>query len=81
MNALKALEQFKSTGMHLAFVIDEYGGVEGIVTLIDILEAIVGDIPTSDEIAEPPVIQREDGSWLSARRMSVSASSVRPRRE
>lgn len=64
MNALNALEQFKTTGVHMAFVIDEYGGIEGIVTLIDILEAIVGDIPTSKEIEEPPVIEREDGSWL-----------------
>jgi putative hemolysin len=64
MSALKALEQFKTSGMHMAFVIDEYGGVEGIVTLIDILEAIVGDIPTMEEIAEPPIIEREDGSWL-----------------
>lgn len=64
MLALKALEQFKATGLHMVLVIDEYGGVEGLVTLIDILEAIVGDIPTPDEIAEPPIVQREDGSWL-----------------
>lgn len=64
MPALKALEQFKNSGLHMALVIDEYGGIEGLVTLIDILEAIVGDIPTQDEIDEPPIIQREDGSWL-----------------
>jgi putative hemolysin len=64
MLALKALEHFKATGLHMVLVIDEYGGVEGLVTLIDILEAIVGDIPTPDEIAEPPIVQREDGSWL-----------------
>jgi putative hemolysin len=64
MPALNALEQFKATGLHMALVIDEYGGIEGLVTLIDILEAIVGDIPTPEEIAEPPIVEREDGSWL-----------------
>lgn len=64
IHALTALERFKQTGMHMALLIDEYGGVEGLVTLIDILEAIVGDIPTLDEIFEPPVVQRDDGSWL-----------------
>lgn len=64
MRALKVLELFKQSGTHMAMVIDEYGGIQGLVTLNDILEAIVGDIPSSDEAAEPPVIQREDGSWL-----------------
>jgi putative hemolysin len=64
MRALRALEQFKQTGTHMVFLIDEYGGIEGLVTLIDILQAIVGDIPTLDEIGEPPIIKREDGSWL-----------------
>lgn len=64
MPALKALEAFKASGVHMALVIDEYGGIEGLVTLIDILEAIVGDIPTPEEIAEPPIVKREDGSWL-----------------
>lgn len=62
--ALKALERFKQTGVHLALLVDEYGGIDGMVTLIDILEAIVGDIPTMDEIVEPPIVTREDGSWL-----------------
>ncbi|MFW5942693.1 MAG: hemolysin family protein [Chloroflexota bacterium] len=64
MHALKALERFKQTGLHMALLVDEYGGIEGLVTLIDILEAIVGDIPTMDEIVEPPIVQRDDGSWL-----------------
>jgi putative hemolysin len=45
-------------------LIDEYGGIEGLVTLDDILEAIVGDIPTADELLAPPIVRREDGSWL-----------------
>ncbi|MCB0013790.1 MAG: HlyC/CorC family transporter, partial [Anaerolineales bacterium] len=43
---LKALERFKQSGQHMALLFDEYGGIEGLVTLINILEAIVGDIPT-----------------------------------
>ena len=62
--ALHALERFKEAGVHLALVYDEYGGVKGLVTLIDILEAIVGDIPSPDEVETPPIVQREDGSWL-----------------
>ena len=43
---------------------DEFGGIEGVVTLINILETLVGDIPTSEEMAEPPIVQRDDGSYL-----------------
>lgn len=64
MRTLRVLEPFKQSGSHLAFVVDEYGGIDGLVTLIDILEAIVGDIPTEEEIVEPPVLQRDDGTWL-----------------
>ena len=45
-------------------IIDEYGTIEGLVTLTDILESIVGDFPSVDEREEPKVVQREDGSWL-----------------
>lgn len=64
MLALRALERFKQEGAHMAILVDEFGGVEGVVTLIDILEAIVGDIPTLDEMQEPPVVLRDDGSLL-----------------
>jgi putative hemolysin len=64
MLVLNSLEDFKQTGVHMALLVDEYGEIEGLVTLIDILEAIVGDIPTADEIARPPIVQRDDGSWL-----------------
>lgn len=64
VHALRALERFKQSGIHMALLIDEYGGIEGLVTLFDILEAIVGDIPTLGETTEPPIVQREDGSWL-----------------
>lgn len=64
IRALKVLEKFKQTGIHLAIVLDEYGSVQGIVALIDLLEGLVGDIPHIDDLAEPQIVQRNDGSWL-----------------
>jgi len=64
MRALKVLEKFKQTGIHLAIILDEYGSVQGIVTLTDLLEGLVGDIPHIDELAEPQIMRRDDGSWL-----------------
>jgi putative hemolysin len=48
----------------MALVVDEYGTIEGIITLTDILEAIVGDIALPEVPEEPPIIQREDSAWL-----------------
>jgi len=61
---LKVLELFKQTGTHIALVVDEYGVIQGLVTLNDILVEIVGDVPSNDETEEPQAVQREDGSWL-----------------
>lgn len=58
------LEDFRRTGHHCAFVVDEFGGVTGMVTLIDLMEAIVGDVPSKEERLTMPVRQRPDGSWL-----------------
>ena len=68
----KVLERFRSAGVHLAIVIDEYGGIEGLVTLNDVLEAILGDMPGADERSEPVVVRREDGSWLVDGSISVA---------
>lgn len=64
MSALKVLELFKQKGTHVALITDEYGGIEGMVTHNDILEAIAGYIPSAGEPAEPQATRREDGSWL-----------------
>jgi putative hemolysin len=64
MPALDVLERLKQKRTHVAFVIDEHGGFQGLVTTSDILEAIVGDIPLPDETEEADIIRREDGSWL-----------------
>jgi putative hemolysin len=64
MTALEVLEKFKQQREHLAIVVDEFGGVMGLVALGDVLQAIVGDIPTVEEEAEPQIIRREDGSLL-----------------
>ncbi|AFZ30527.1 protein of unknown function DUF21 [Gloeocapsa sp. PCC 7428] len=61
---LKVLEMFKQTGTHIALVVDEYGVIQGLVTLNDILIEIVGDVPSDDDQEEPQAVQREDGSWL-----------------
>ncbi|MEN6570287.1 MAG: hemolysin family protein [Anaerolineaceae bacterium] len=62
--ASKTLEMVKAAGVHEALVIDEYGGLLGMVTLFDVLESIVGEIPSQDEEATSEVVRREDGSYL-----------------
>lgn len=65
MVALKLLETFKRSGTPLAFVIDEYGEIQGLVNLDDILGAIVGDLQMSEPTVETHnAIQRPDGSWV-----------------
>lgn len=64
MPALEVLEQFKHSSQRMALVIDEYGGIQGLVTHTDILEALVGDMHLAAELAEPKAVQRQDGSWL-----------------
>jgi putative hemolysin len=61
--AYQVLEKFKETKVHQCFIVDEYGSVEGLITLNDILEAIVGDIP-QEEDEEYEIKEREDGSFL-----------------
>lgn len=61
---LNLLNRFKKEQAHLAVVVNEYGALEGLVTLTDVMEAIAGDIPEQGEAPGPQIVQRDDGSWL-----------------
>jgi len=63
VSVLRALEMFKSTREPMALVVDEYGDLEGLVTLTDILEALVGDIPEIGD-TDQRIVRREDDTWL-----------------
>jgi putative hemolysin len=85
--ATSALEAFKRSGLPLALVIDERGHAEGVVTLTDVLEALVGEVPDADEPADEAIVRREDGSWLVDGLLAAEeledrlGISERPRRE
>lgn len=63
LTGMELLEQFRQNNMQMAFVIDEYGEIEGLVTLHDVLEAVTGEF-TPSNAEDAWAIQREDGSWL-----------------
>ena len=63
-SVLKALEILKGTHVHMAFIVDEYGAFEGVVTATDLLEMIAGDFDEGHDDAEVNVRLREDGTWL-----------------
>jgi putative hemolysin len=62
-SAYQVLEKFRNSQIHSCFIVDEYGSLEGMITLNDILEAIVGDITQVDE-DDYEIVEREDGSYL-----------------
>lgn len=70
--ALRVLELFRTLHTHIAIILDEFGAVEGLVTMHDFLEEIVGQAPAYKEEHEPYAIQREDGSWLLDGLMPIS---------
>jgi putative hemolysin len=71
VTALEVLDSFKKSGQHIALVVEEYGGIEGLLTHHDILEAIAGDIPFDGKPNDPKAVQRRDGSWLLDGMLSV----------
>jgi putative hemolysin len=62
--ALDLLEMFEKKQIHVALVLDEFGGLQGLVTLNDILKAIVGEAVVTQGFEEAEVVTREDGSWF-----------------
>lgn len=64
MPAVQLLESFRGSHKHVALVMDEYGAVEGLVTVTDLLTAIVGDLPADASEAIGAFVARADGSWL-----------------
>ena len=71
MTAFQVLDHIKKSGSHIVLVVDEYGGIEGLLTHHDLLEAIAGDMPFGKMPAQPKAVQRKDGSWLLDGMMSV----------
>jgi putative hemolysin len=68
---LRALEQFKGSQVHMGFVVDEFGGLEGVITPTDLLEMIAGDLPESHDAPNASILPREDGSFLVDGRVDV----------
>ena len=66
LETLELLKEYKENQeyVHMCLVVDEFGSVEGLITLNDLLEGIVGDIPGIDEEDDPIATQRDDGTWL-----------------
>lgn len=64
LTALEAIENFKASKIHAALVMNEYGGLVGLVTITDIVECVLGELPEVGEVARWNFAQRDDGSWL-----------------
>ena len=62
-SAYQVMEKFKESKIHTCFIVDEYGSIQGMITLTDIMEAIIGDMPQPD-IPDYEIMKREDGSFL-----------------
>ena len=78
--ALRMIELFRSSGIHMAMVVDEYGSLEGLVMPTDILTGIAGDLPDQGDTDAPGAVEREDGSWLLDGSLPVDTAAPRPRR-
>jgi putative hemolysin len=58
------LEAFRQHRSHLALVVDEYGDIQGLVTLANVMQALVGEIGSVEQSGDSPIVRRDDGSWL-----------------
>jgi putative hemolysin len=63
-SAYQVVEKFKESKIHSCFIVDEYGSIQGMITLNDILQAIIGDVPQPDDVEDYEIIKRDDGSFL-----------------
>jgi putative hemolysin len=64
LSATALLERFKRTRKHVALVTDEFGAISGLISLHDIMEAIVGELPAPGDRLKPRAVRRDDGRWL-----------------
>ncbi len=64
VSALKAFAALKAGGAKSAIILDEYGGISGLISLSDLIEAIVGELPWAGDGDEPEIVKRQDGSYL-----------------
>jgi len=62
--AYQVMEKFKQSQTYSCFIVDEYGSIRGMITLTDIMEAIIGDMPEADDEDDYEIVEREDGSYL-----------------
>lgn len=72
MKVQNLLNMFKTERIKVALIVDEFGSLSGMVTLRDVVEHLVGDVPSFDEEYTPEIIQREDNSWLVDGLLSIS---------
>ena len=64
LTTTQLLENFRKAQLQCALIVDEYGDIQGFVTLTDVLTAIVGEVPTARGTDDREIVRREDGSWL-----------------
>jgi putative hemolysin len=64
MTVMELLKSFKKSRRPIALVVNEHGDLQGLVTLHDVMEALLGDIPSAEDESEPDIVKRADGSWL-----------------
>lgn len=76
LNALQLLDSFRKARKHLALVTDEFGGISGLVTLNDVMEAVVGEFVTAEQRARPSATRRDDGTWLADGLISLTDLSA-----